>query len=247
MRAALRELARRTLPASLRGVLVRLTRRPRVGRARQTGLWRLRPISRDWGYDRGVPIDRYYIEKFLAFRSEDVRGRVLEVGTDAYTRRFGEGRVERSDVLHVADDAPGVTIVADLTRGEGIPDASFDCAIVTQTLHVIYDVRAAVGTLHRILRPGGVVLATFPGIARVSPDDMARWGDYWRMTSAAARRLFGECFPGGEVEVEAYGNVLAAAAFLHGVAVEEMEERELEHRDPEYELLLGVRTRKAGE
>ena len=25
----------------------------------------IRPISKKWGFDRGLPIDRYYIEKFL--------------------------------------------------------------------------------------------------------------------------------------------------------------------------------------
>ena len=137
--------------------------RPPVGHVRFGGLRRLTPISRHYGYDRGRPIDRYYIRTFLARRSGDIRARVLEIGDDSYTRQFGSLRVTHSDVLHVSRDNPKATIVGDLASADHIESDAFDCVILTQTLHLIYDVRAALVTLHRILRPGGVLLATFPG------------------------------------------------------------------------------------
>lgn len=222
-----------------------MRRWPPVGRVRFGSLRRLHPLSRDWGFDRGRPIDRYYIERFLARHQADVRGRVLEIGSDHYTRVFGADRVMHSDVLHVAEALPGVTIVADLATADQIPSDSFDCAIVTQTLQCLYDVRAALGTLHRILKPGGVALVTVPGISKVSREDMERWGYYWSFTTASARRLFGELFDLREVHVEAHGNVLAAIAFLHGIADDELEPEELDHRDPDYELLITVRARKS--
>jgi hypothetical protein len=51
------------------------------------------PVSRNFGYDRGLPVDRYYIEGFLDRHKSDVRGHVLEVGDDSYTRRYGGDRV----------------------------------------------------------------------------------------------------------------------------------------------------------
>ena len=48
---------------------------------------------------------------------------------------------------------PQATIVGDLTDAPHIPSDAFDCAIVTQTLQFVYDVRAALATLHRVLRP----------------------------------------------------------------------------------------------
>jgi hypothetical protein len=57
------------------------------------------PTSRVFGIDRGLPINRYYIEKFLARHAADIRGRVLEVADNAYTRKFGGDRVVTSDVL----------------------------------------------------------------------------------------------------------------------------------------------------
>ena len=112
-------------------------------------------------------------------------------------------------------------MLADLTCADHIPSDTFDCVILTQTLHLIYDVRAALKTLYRILKPGGVVLATFPGISQISQDE---WGAYWcwGFTTLSARRLFEEAFPAANVKVEAHGNVLVAMAFLQGLATEEL-------------------------
>jgi SAM-dependent methyltransferase len=219
-----------------------------AGSSQQDGasfmLRRVTPVSRDWGFDRGLPVDRYYIEDFLIRHSQDVRGRVLEIEDDSYTRRFGGDRVTVSDVLHVEEGNPRATVVGDLTCADHIPPDTFDCIILTQTLHLIYDTRAALRTLHRILKPGGVLLATFPGITRISHDEWAgSW--FWGFTTASSRRLFEEVFPAPDVKVEARGNVLAAISFLHGLAAEEMSEEELNYSDPDYEVLITVRAAKS--
>jgi len=238
------------LPRGARGWIRVQQRRlsvcPPVGSVRLGSLRRLQPISRVYGFDRGLCIDRYYIDQFLSAHTPDIRGCVLEIGDDTYTRAFGGDHVSESDVLHVAEGDPKATIVADLTCADQIPSDVFDCIIFTQTLQFIYDMRAAIRTLHRILKPGGVLLATFPGISQISRYDMDRWGDYWRFTTLSARRLFEEVFPAGNVSVEAYGNVLAAIAFLHGLAAEELKQRELDHNDPDYEVLITVRVAKPG-
>jgi glycosyltransferase involved in cell wall biosynthesis/SAM-dependent methyltransferase len=217
---------------------------PPVGRVGFGSLRGTRPISRRFGLDRGLPIDRYYIERFLSAHASDVRGHVLEIGSDTYTHRFGRDRVIRSDVLFVAEGNPKATIVADLTSTNHIPSGIFDCILLTQTLQFIYDVRAALKTLYRILKPDGILLATFPGISQISRYDMDRWGDYWRFTSLSSRRLFEEVFPSALVAVEAHGNVLAALTFLHGLAVQELRPEELDFQDPDYEVLIAVRAVK---
>ena len=216
---------------------------PRVGKVDLGSLRRLTPISTDWGLERGQPVDQYYIRDFLANHANDIRGHVLEVGTDMYTRKFGGARVTKSDVLHVQKGAPGATIIADLSHGDNIQSNAFDCIIFTQTLQYIYDVRAALATLSRILKNRGVLLATFPGISKISREDMERWGDYWRFTSLSALRLLNEAF-GELVEVKAYGNVLAATAFLHGLAAEELRKEELDYIDLDYEVVVSVRATK---
>lgn len=220
--------------------------RPPVGLTSFGDLRRLTPISRVFGFDRGTPIDRYYIETFLAGNATDIQGRVLEIGDDSYTRRFGAERVTHSDVLHVSDGNPNATIVADLESADHIPSNSFDCIILTQTLHLIYDVRAALSTLHRILKPGGVLLATIPGISQIDHYDWrSRW--YWSFTALSAKRLFGEKFCDTHLKIETRGNVMAAVSFLHGLAVEEMRAEELEFEDADYQLTITVKAIKEAE
>jgi SAM-dependent methyltransferase len=199
-----------------------------------------------FGLDRGLPIDRYYIERFLSAHASDVRGHVLEIGTDTYTRRFGRDCVTKSDVLSVAEGNPKATIVADLTCANHLPSDTFDCILLTQTLQFIYDVRATLKTLYRILKPAGSLLATFSGISQISRYDMDHWGDYWRFTSLSSRRLFAEVFPAAQVIVETHGNVLTALAFLHGLAAEELRQKELDFHDPDYEVVITVRAVKPG-
>ena len=238
--------ARRILPARGRRwlrSLWQLQYRTPVSRARFGRLRRVTPISREFGYARGTPIDRYYIESFLDRQASDIQGRVLEIKDDSYTRHYGGGRVEISEVLDVVEDNPRATIVADLTRADAVPSDTFDCIVFTQTLQLIYDVRSAIKTLHRILKPGGVLLATFPGISYVSH---RYCGDlwYWAFTHSSAQRLFEEVFPATNLRVESHGNVLAAISFLHGLAVEELRQEELDYRDPDYEVLITLRAVK---
>lgn len=225
----------------------RLTVWPPVGWVRFGSLRRIMPISLTFGLDRGPReqcIDRYFIERFLHIHSGDIRGHVLEIGDDHYTRKFGGTAVERSDVLHVHSEAKHATIIADLTHGDQIPSESFDCVICTQTLQFVYDVREALKTLYRILRPGGVLLATFTGISQISRYDMDRWGDYWRFTTMSAGRLFVEFWPPDGVDVQAHGNVLLAVAYLHGLTLRDLRAEELTHRDPDYPLVITVRAVK---
>jgi SAM-dependent methyltransferase len=203
------------------------------------------PVSRVFGFDRGKPVDRWYIERFLAEHAADVRGRVLEVAESTYTGWYGGDDVATSDVLYASAENPDATVVGDLTTGDGIAEAAFDCFICTQTLQVIYDVRAAVAGTRRLLAPGGVLLATLPGISQISREDMRDWGDWWRFTARSADRLFGEVYGDENVEVKQYGNVHAAAAFLYGLAAEDVDPVALETVDPDFHLLMTVRAVRA--
>jgi len=227
-------------------VTQRRLRVPPVGGADLGDLRRTAPISRAFGFERGQPIDRYYLERFLALHAQDIHGRVLEVGDDGYTRRYGGDRVVRSDILSLTPDNPNATIVGDLARAGSLPTDTFDCLIVTQTLQFVFNAQAAVATLHRALKPGGVLLASIPGISQVCRYDMDRWGDYWRFTDAAVRRLLTDEFGPGRVDVQAQGNVLAALGFLHGIGAAELTAAELDTVDADYQLLITAYARRSG-
>jgi SAM-dependent methyltransferase len=206
-------------------------------------LRRVTPLSRTFGLDRGLPIDRYYIENFLLRHTEDIQGRVLEISDKHYTRKYGGSRVKTSDVLDVVEDNPRATIVADLARADRVPSDTFDCIICTQTLQLIFDLHSAVQTLYRILKPGGVLLVTVPGISQSGPDEDS---DYWcwTFTTYSVMRLFEKSFPAANLRVEAQGNVLAAVSFLHGISAEELSQEELDYHDPYYQLSVALRAVK---
>jgi SAM-dependent methyltransferase len=220
--------------------LRRLLLWPPFGASHDDLLRRTSPISRLCGADRGTAVDRYYIEAFLARHADDISGTVLEIHDDAYTRRFGKGRVTRSEVLSISPGSK-VTIVADLTSADHIPSSTFDCIILTQTLQYIFDLPAAVRTIYRILAPSGVLLATVPGICPILPES---WPCYWALRPASIKKLATDAFQSNSVSVESAGNVLTAITFLHGLALEEINHAALDVHDPAYPVVVCVRAVK---
>jgi SAM-dependent methyltransferase len=210
-------------------------------------LRRVTPYRPAFGCYGGQCIDRFYIEKFLEKYSSDICGRVLEVAEPVYTNQFGRGKVTTSDIVDGDVRNHGATIHADLTSADNVADNTYDCIICTQTLLLIYDFQAAIRTLRRLLKTGGVLLCTFPGISQLCPADMISSGvgnDYWRFTRHSAALAFGSTFGDGRVTVETYGNVLAATAMLHGIVSQELTDEERNYHDPDYEIIIAVRARK---
>ncbi len=216
--------------------------RPPVGMVNWGSMQRVQPISRGWN-NRGKPIDRYYMEKFLDKYSSDIRGHVLEIGEDTYTRRFGGEQVMKCDVLHVVEGNPIATIVGDLAQGDAIPSDAFDCFVLMQTLQYVYDLQSAMKTIYRLLKPGGTVLATLPCL---TPLIDPNWNDcwYWGFTSLAAQQLFEEVFPKENVTVETHGNVKSATAFLQGISTQELKKEDLDYCDSGYQVLITVKAVK---
>lgn len=234
------------MSSGVRGALGRLRRALTRGRApvRLDGWTRADPVSRRFGLERGTPIDRRYIENFLASESSSIRGRVLEVGDDVYTRRFGSG-VTRTDVLHAVAGTPGATVIGDLTRPETLNEAAFDCFLCTQTLNFVFDPGAALAGARRLLAPGGTLLLTVGGISQISRFDADRWGMYWGFTPQSLARLLDAVAPGAHA-IRSFGNPLAAAALLYGLAVEDLPDPALLDRsDPDYPVILAAVARIA--
>lgn len=243
--AALRRAGRR-LPAGLRHAVKRALGRPStppLGKVSLGDLATTRPISADFGWDRGTPVDRYYIEGFLQRSRADIAGNVLEVGETLYSRKFGTG-ITKQDVLHVHSGNSEATIVGDLSVVGVLPEAAFDCIILTQTLHLIYDMRAAIAQLHGALKPGGVLLATSPGISQI---DRGEWGEqwYWSLTAASAKLLLAEEFRPECIEVSAFGNVYAATTYLQGLSMSEVDAAKLDIADPAYPVIITMRARRS--
>ena len=246
--SALRRLARRTAarrPTS--GVAREQARPPRVGGV-EWGDWRrLAPVDGRFGRGRGLPIDRFYAERFFRSHAADVRGRVLEVGArECAPRSGGEGAVP-GDLRDGATPGATVTRVRDLAAAGALPDDTFDCVILDQVLHLTDDVPAALAASRRSLRADGVLLLSVPGTAGPVHGDAGAGTWHRAFTELSVRRLLGECFQPDAVTVGAHGNVLAATALLQGLAADELSDEELSFDDPQFPVVIVARARKGGD
>jgi SAM-dependent methyltransferase len=197
----------------------------------------LEPLSDQFGLDRGRPLDRYYIEAFLAEQHEVIRGSVLEVQDDAYTRAYGADRVSMSTVVDIEVANQRATLIADLSEPASLPADAYDCIILTQTLHLIRRPERCVENCYRGLRSGGTLLATAPSLSRVSPTHPD--ADFWRFTPAGIGELFASHWP-DMFSVHAFGNLRTCLGFLVGQVAAEVPEAVLVHRDPRFPLTVAV-------
>lgn len=191
------------------------------------------PVSDFYGYDRGTPVDRYYIEGFLTEHATAVRGHVAEIKDDTYARRFGGYRVHHVTVIDVDPNNPDATRIADLTQPGSLPAAAYDCFICTQAAQFLTSPPAAVRNCRQALRPGGTLLLTAPTVSRISCGKPNV--DLWRLTPAGLRHLLAG-WP-GPATVTGYGNLAACLAFLTGYAAEELAPHQLRHHDPRFPLV----------
>ena len=204
-----------------------------VTRVRFGDLGRTEPVS-EWGFGRGTPVDRWYIERFLTERAELVHGHALEVKEDLYATRFGARSV---DVLDIDSGNPHATVVGDLCDSSTLRPATYDIAIVTQTLQLVPRPIDAVRHVLAALNPGGSLLLTVPTVSRLA----GPW-DRWRWTPRGLEDLLAEVHaPGADIEIAGLGNGLAARAFLFGLAVADLDEDVLERSGPDFPIIVGAR------
>jgi SAM-dependent methyltransferase len=219
------------------------TYKPAIGTINYGDMDRVRPFSTEFGFDRGGPVDRFYIENFLLKEAGQIKGRCLEIGDNEYTLLYGKDKVIQSDILHVNESNTKATFIGDLSDAPQIADNLFDCIVLTQTLHLIYDFKAALATCHRILKPGGTLLLTTPGI---TPIDHGGWKStwYWSFTEAAIIKLAAETFPEADIETGTFGNVFTATAFLYGLGITEVSTEKLNHHDPHFQVTITLKAKK---
>lgn len=200
-------------------------------------LRRVMPISTSYGFDRGTPIDRYYVDAFFTAQRSLISGRVLEIQTRDHTRKYGTA-VTASDTLDISPEFRP-TYQCDLARASMVADGSYDCFLLPNTLCFLRDLDAALREARRIVRRGGVILATVPGFVPLTPDV----ADYWHASAEGWRVVAARVWPDCETAVESYGNCLAAAAAMYGIAAEELTNAELDAQDPRYPVLVTIACR----
>lgn len=213
-----------------------------ISRLRWHDLKNVNPVSTTFGFDRGTPIDRYYIEKFLKANSQHISGKVLEVAESHYSKKFGSA-VTAYEVLHVEKNK-NATIIGNLTQEETLPVNVIDCFICTQVFNFIFEFQKAIEGAHQLLKPGGVLLATVSGISQISRYDADRWGHYWSFYPQGIGKSLKKVFGEDNVMINSYGNSLTAISFLKGIAMEELSEQELDFADPDYPVSINIVAKK---
>lgn len=212
---------------------------PATGKVDFGDLRNVRPVAEDFGFIRGMPVDRIYIEQFLERHREAICGSVLEAGDATYSRRFGDA-INHQDIISITE-GPAVTICDDLSRPGVLEPDKYDCIVLTQVLQYVWDLQTCAEQLHRSLKPGGTLLLTVPGI---SPVENAEADWFWAFNTAAIARLFEELFGSGNCQIQSFGNVFAATCFLQGVVTEDVDAAELAIHDPAYPVIIALKATK---
>ena len=197
-------------------------------------LRRVTPLSATYGFDRGTPIDRYYVDKFFNAHRHLITGRVLEIQTRDHIRKYGSA-VTAADTLDISPEFHP-TYQCDLASATMVGDGSYDCFLLPNTLCFLRSLDAALREARRIVRRGGVILATVPGFVPLTPDVE----DYWHASADGWRVVAARVWPDCETTIESRGNCLAAAASMYGIAAEELTDAELDAYDTGYPVLVTI-------
>ncbi|MCM1153910.1 MAG: hypothetical protein NC392_00995 [Roseburia sp.] len=194
--------------------------------------WPQEVVSKNMGCDRGVSVSRYYIEKFLKDNKKYIKGDVIEIGDNTYTREYGKHNVTCSYIFTADDTTTAVEnsqiIHGDLQNGLGCNKNMADCFLLPQTLPFIYDIRNSAKNIIDMLKPGGIALITVSGISMISRYDDSRWGHYWGFTETSLRKLFAEIETIESIEIVSYGNPKVASACLYGLSIKDLKKLDLE-------------------
>lgn len=201
------------------------------------------PVSRIYGGERGLPVDRKYIEKFLLANKGDICGTVMEIESDDYIKKYGES-IDKKYILHVKGWGGKDVIQGNFETGEGLLENMVDCLICTQTLQYIFDLERAIDNIHKILRPNGVALITVPSIQHFPRIDNNDWCEYWSFTENSVKKLLANKFGEDAISVKSFGNVKVTTAFLEGLCAEELCENDFMYNDRDYPCVITARAKK---
>ena len=119
----------------------------------------------------------------------DINGKVLEIGSYDVN---GNLNAELAGCDHVRldmRDGPNVDVVAN-SHDMPFPDDTFDAVISVDTFEHDNAFWITMEEIHRVIKPGGVILICVPTIGFVlhgHPDD------YWRFTESAMKELLSGC------------------------------------------------------
>lgn len=188
---------------------------------------RYAPLCHDYGYSRGTPIDRYYLEQFIREIRSYVVGYTLEIGgsrENQYLYGFTNAMSYKTMDMH---QKPEVDITGDIHDPNSLGSNSFDSIILFNVLEHCEKPWIVVENIYNWLTKRGSVFCMVPNSQRIHRDPK----DYWRILPDGMRSLFAK-FPIKQLYL--YGNPITTIATMMGVAAEELSSEELNSFNSEY-------------
>ena len=201
------------------------------------GTMRRRFAICEWfGFSRGAPVDRYYLDRFVAEIRERVVGEVLEIGGRSANRElYGFPNVTRYQTLDMRP-GPGVDIVGDAHDPAIHPPDSVDSIVAFNVLEHCEQPWKVVENMRLWLRRGGWAFCMVPNAQRIHA--MPR--DYWRALPEAVQWMFRDF---STREIRQYGNPTTVIAAYLGIAAEELSRDELDEIHLDYPVATCISAR----
>lgn len=191
------------------------------------------PVSRKFGLDRGHPVDRYYIDKFIQDNKKLITGKCLEIGDDRYSKKYGQN-ISKIDILDINIKNKSANIHADLRSAPNIKNDTYDCLIITQVLGMIDNVDNFISECYRILKPNGTLLLTTSAIAPQIDHKLS----YWRFTEQSIKYLLNKKFK--KIEINSFGNAYIGQAIWLGMSQEDINKDLLDIKDIQFQCIVGA-------
>jgi SAM-dependent methyltransferase len=211
--------------------------RPPIGQVAFGDFVRNAPFCPNYGFSRGTPIDRFFLDCFITKIRDEVVGDVLEIGGVQENRvRY---RLQHASSYRTMDIElfPGVDFAGDAHDPAASPASSFDCILLFNVLEHCKEPSIVVENVHRWLRAGGKAFCLVPNAQRVHRDPR----DYWRIMPDALEYLFRNF---ASAEVFTYGNLITTIAALSGLGAEELSSEDLVEVNSMYPVVSCVTAHK---
>lgn len=185
------------------------------------------PLCNLFGFTRGVPIDRYYLEKFISEIRLEVVGTVLEVGGVLVNRELYQFSNATEYLTLDVEARPGISKVGDIHNPATIEFESLDTVVIFNVLEHCYDPWLAVKNIYSWLKVGGKCFCMVPNSQKIH--DIP--ADYWRILPDGMKQIFQD-FPQQKLYV--YGNPMSVIANFLGISAGELSPKELDDFHPDY-------------
>jgi SAM-dependent methyltransferase len=148
-------------------------------------------IDQDLG---GSPDRRFFspvlygqFEVTLRLIKHHARGRLLDIGCGVMPYRpLIEPLVDSYEGFDIEARTDNVNYLGDIQDMRSVPSDTFDTAICLEVLEHVPDPFRAAAEIRRVLKPGGVLIASTPHLSRLHEEPH----DYYRYTHYGLRHLF---------------------------------------------------------